>query len=421
MSEKQMRLGALEAGGTKMVCAVVSGDGEVLDRMETPTLAPAETVPQMIEWFAARDVDALGIGAFGPTCVDPADERYGSILQTPKLAWRGYGLRAAFADALGIPVAYDTDVNVACLGEAVFGCCKGLKDAVYVTIGTGVGAGVMCAGRLLHGMLHPGLRRRPRDPRRGRAGKQGARVTCALSAIQRVKKRRALLANWAARSARLLHLFLGQDAPPPLESLDRHTHEVWTGVDKERGADVGADNLHRVARIVFGAEPSDEEILQFVAGKWEKLSFFGGKPAEASKPAKSPKRRAREAAKTLKRPAMSTKAQQALAAQREVMKQESAHARSQRRVDANGDGYARARARHRTSQLVSQVFGTHTRRSKMRSDSAWLETEPRCPTSRPPAAPRCGRCRRQSGAFPRARSGRGMPGTRRQCAWCCHR
>lgn len=102
MSEKQMRLGALEAGGTKMVCAVVSGDGEVLDRMETPTLTPAETVPQMIEWFTARDVDALGIGAFGPTCVDPNDERYGSILQTPKLAWRGHGLRAAFADALGI-------------------------------------------------------------------------------------------------------------------------------------------------------------------------------------------------------------------------------------------------------------------------------------------------------------------------------
>lgn len=150
-----MRLGALVAGGTKMVCAVASGDGEVLDRMETPTLTPAETVPQMVEWFAARDVDALGIGAFGPTCVDPDDERYGSILQTPKLAWRGYGLRAAFADALGIPVAYDTDVNVACLGEVVFGCCKGLEDAVYVTIGTGMGAGVMCAGRLLHGMLHP--------------------------------------------------------------------------------------------------------------------------------------------------------------------------------------------------------------------------------------------------------------------------
>ena len=155
MSEKQMRLGALEAGGTKMVCAVVSGDGEVLDRMETPTLTPAETVPQMIEWFTVRDVDALGIGAFGPTCVDPNDERYGSILQTPKLAWRGHGLRAAFADALGIPVAYDTDVNVACLGEVVYGCCKGLEDAAYVTIGTGVGAGVLSGGKLVHGMMHP--------------------------------------------------------------------------------------------------------------------------------------------------------------------------------------------------------------------------------------------------------------------------
>ena len=179
MSEKQMRLGALEAGGTKMVCAVVSGDGEVLDRMETPTLTPAETVPQMIEWFTARDVDALGIGAFGPTCVDPNDERYGSILQTPKLAWRGHGLRAAFADALGIPVAYDTDVNVACLGEVVFGCCKGLEDAVYVTIGTGVGAGVMCAGRLLHGMLHPEaghmlVRTRPTEE--GRELSRGARL-----------------------------------------------------------------------------------------------------------------------------------------------------------------------------------------------------------------------------------------------------
>lgn len=71
MSEKQMRLGALEAGGTKMVCAVVSGDGEVLDRMETPTLTPAETVPQMIEWFTARDVDALGIGAFGRPASTP--------------------------------------------------------------------------------------------------------------------------------------------------------------------------------------------------------------------------------------------------------------------------------------------------------------------------------------------------------------
>ena len=93
------------------------------------------------------------------------------------------------------------------------------------------------------------------------------------------------------------------------------------------------DGRYGVARIVFGAEPSDEKIQKFVTSKWEKFSFFGGEPAEASKPAKNPKRRAREAAKALKQPAMSTKAQQALAAQREALKQESDHARSRRRAE----------------------------------------------------------------------------------------
>lgn len=107
-----------------------------------------------------------------------------------------------------------------------------------------------------------------------------------------------------------------------------HDGQFWVGL-----AEHVEDGRYGVARIVFGAEPSDEEILQFVVGKWEKLSLFDDKPAEASKPAKNPKRRAREAAKTLKQPAMSTKAQQALAAQKEAMKQESAHARSRRRAE----------------------------------------------------------------------------------------
>ena len=107
-----------------------------------------------------------------------------------------------------------------------------------------------------------------------------------------------------------------------------HDGQFWVGL-----AEHIEGGRYGVARIVFGAEPSDEEILQFVVGKWEKLSFFGGEPTEASKPAKNPKRRAREAAKALKQPAMSTKAQQALAAQREAMKQESAQARSRRRAE----------------------------------------------------------------------------------------
>ena len=107
-----------------------------------------------------------------------------------------------------------------------------------------------------------------------------------------------------------------------------HDGQFWVGL-----AEHVEDGRYGVARIVFGAEPSDEEILRFVAGKWEKLAFFGNESTEASKTAKNPKRRAREASKVHKQPAMSTKAQQALANQREAMKRESAHARSQRRAD----------------------------------------------------------------------------------------
>ena len=155
MALEDVKLGALEAGGTKMVCAIGTADGRVLERESFPTLTPEETLPGLVEWFEKRGVAALGIGAFGPTRVDPAASDFGAILETPKVAWRGCQLRGAFADKLGVPVGYDTDVNVACLGEATFGSCKGLDDCVYVTIGTGIGAGVMCGGNLLHGMLHP--------------------------------------------------------------------------------------------------------------------------------------------------------------------------------------------------------------------------------------------------------------------------
>ena len=82
-----------------------------------------------------------------------------------------------------------------------------------------------------------------------------------------------------------------------------HDGQFWVGL-----AEHVEDGRYGVARLVFGAEPSNEEILQFVVGKWKRLTFFGDDPTEAAKPAKSPKRRAREAAKALKQPAMSTKA-----------------------------------------------------------------------------------------------------------------
>lgn len=107
-----------------------------------------------------------------------------------------------------------------------------------------------------------------------------------------------------------------------------HGGQFWVGL-----AEHVEDGRYGVACIVFGAEPSNEEILHFITGKWAKLSFFGDDPTEASKPAKNPKRRAREASRALKQPAMGTKAQQTLASQRDAMKRESVRARSQRRAD----------------------------------------------------------------------------------------
>lgn len=150
-----MRLGALEAGGTKMVCAIGNEKGEIFKRISVPTQAPELTVPKIIDYFMKNEIEALGIGCFGPIDLDKASETYGYITSTPKTAWVDYNIVGAFADALGCPIGFDTDVNGSVLGEVTFGQAKGKRCVLYITIGTGVGAGVYIDGRLLHGMLHP--------------------------------------------------------------------------------------------------------------------------------------------------------------------------------------------------------------------------------------------------------------------------
>lgn len=151
----EMRLGALEAGGTKMVLAIGTPEGKILEQESMPTTAPEDVVPKMVAWFAERDIKALGVGAFGPTGVNPKAANYGFVLKTPKLGWSGYDFRGELQRGIGVPVGYDTDVNVACLGEVTFGASKDLSSVVYLTVGTGIGAGVYLDGNLLHGMLHP--------------------------------------------------------------------------------------------------------------------------------------------------------------------------------------------------------------------------------------------------------------------------
>lgn len=168
-----MRLGALEAGGTKMVCAIGNEKGEIFERTSIPTETPEITVPKLIEYFADKKIEALGIGCFGPIDLNRNSDTYGYITTTPKLIWANYNIVGAFREALKIPVGFDTDVNGSALGEATWGITKGLENSMYITIGTGVGAGIIANGKLLHGMLHPEgghllLSKHPSDSYEGR-------------------------------------------------------------------------------------------------------------------------------------------------------------------------------------------------------------------------------------------------------------
>ena len=164
-----MRLGALEAGGTKMVLAIGNEQGEILEQTSIPTKTPEETVPKMLDWFWERQPEGLGIACFGPVDVNPESETYGFILDTPKLPWVRYDLLGKLKERLNVPMKIDTDVNGSCLGEMTFGCAKGLDSVLYLTVGTGIGAGICVGGNLVHGMLHPEaghilLGRHPDDP-----------------------------------------------------------------------------------------------------------------------------------------------------------------------------------------------------------------------------------------------------------------
>ena len=146
--------GAIEAGGTKMIVAVGDENGNIIREKEIKTTTPKETMPQILDFFKNDDLEAIGIGTFGPVCLDKASKDYGRIGKSPKLSWVGFSWTETFKE-LGIPVVVDTDVNAAALGEVVLGSGRGLKDVLYVTIGTGIGVGVYSGGDLLHGMLHP--------------------------------------------------------------------------------------------------------------------------------------------------------------------------------------------------------------------------------------------------------------------------
>ena len=155
-----MRLGALEAGGTKMVCAIGNEKGQIFERITLPTKAPDITMPEIVEWFRTREINALGIGCFGPINLETSSPSYGHIMTTPKVFWQGFDIVGYFKRAIKtpdghrLPIGFDTDVNAACLGEATFGAAKDVDSSIYITVGTGVGVGIITKNQLHHGMLH---------------------------------------------------------------------------------------------------------------------------------------------------------------------------------------------------------------------------------------------------------------------------
>lgn len=163
-----MYIGGIEAGGTKVNCAVGTADGRIIDQTQFPTTTPQETIAQMLDYFADKEIGSLGVASFGPIDPNPASPTYGSILDTPKPHWSRYNLLADLKRALPVPIFFDTDVNGAALAEHYWGAAKGLSNCIYLTVGTGIGGGAYVDGKLLHGLLHPEMghiyvRRHPQD------------------------------------------------------------------------------------------------------------------------------------------------------------------------------------------------------------------------------------------------------------------
>ncbi len=147
-------VGGIEAGGTKFICGVGTGPDD-LESTEFPTTTPDETMARVAAFFREHPVRAIGIGSFGPVDLHKDSPTYGYITTTPKLAWRNFDLAGVVRRATGAEVVFDTDVDAAAVGEHRWGAARGLGTFLYLTVGTGIGGGVIVNGKLLHGLLHP--------------------------------------------------------------------------------------------------------------------------------------------------------------------------------------------------------------------------------------------------------------------------
>ena len=171
MAEPQ-RFAGVELGGTKTICVLAIGDG-LVETVTIPTTSPDDTLSaasrQIDRWHEVSPLAGLGIASFGPIRLDITASDFGQMLTTPKPGWSGAKVLTMLAGIRGVPTAIDTDVNAAAMAEYRWGAGQGCTSLVYLTIGTGLGGGVLIDGQPLHGRLHPEMghipvRRSPGDP-----------------------------------------------------------------------------------------------------------------------------------------------------------------------------------------------------------------------------------------------------------------
>ncbi len=156
----EVNYGAIEGGGTKFICAVGSGPNRLRAEARFETTTPKETMGHVIEFFRKQEaifgkLESIGFACFGPLDPNPVSPTYGFILPTPKPGWSNANVVGMLRNSFDVPIAFDTDVNGAALGEWRWGKAQGLQTFIYLTIGTGIGGGVYVEGKLLHGLIHP--------------------------------------------------------------------------------------------------------------------------------------------------------------------------------------------------------------------------------------------------------------------------
>jgi fructokinase len=160
--------GGVETGGTWCVCALGTGPDDITELEQFPTTSPEETLDRIVAFFRVHRVPtAIGIGSFGPIDLDPESPTWGQVTSTPKLGWERTPVATFVRERLDVPVAFDTDVSVAALGEHRWGAGRNVPSLCYLNVGTGVGAGLILDGRPLRGLVHPevGHMRIPHDNR----------------------------------------------------------------------------------------------------------------------------------------------------------------------------------------------------------------------------------------------------------------